>query len=556
MYKPLILFVILLGARIGLAQLPTSNDDFPVYHPNQDIADVPANAMPYYYADPAYAYTYCSSPDICWRETHQYAFGEGRQSEDGNSDIDIFYSDHWDQELAPNGKPLILLLHGGNGTRNTLRLAMRAISFAQRGYVAIIADYRTPRDEIFEECLDQREAYFSIQASVLDARAALRRTLYLSSLPNANFKVDPTKIFLDGITWGSLTSYHMAVMDAADFPSGTVEINGVTYNFEQSLDALLICDDPQAPCNTYQPFPGYDIADHIMGLTARNIYVLDLDYIDSSDQAPTLFLHGSCDTFSPFFSRTAKEANYANHIANGFPPESAPCQDEEQYGYEVFGGELMYERVRTLGGGNPSFPTRYFRMCGEDHTLDSYTIFRVCQNSVDCIRLNMLEYETIRFFAEILNGTAAGNDIFHIDHTLLSVPDVNAVSHCAALPSATSQPGHPSGQYFPQLAEICPTCTGGSEVYNGLLRLPYFSAVAGDDNRYPLIDDCVTLSSDDFVNRRPSKVRVFDFMGYVRYEAEMQGGTDLTSFLRSAHGLPPGLYAVHLEGQRYTICIR
>jgi hypothetical protein len=543
---------------IALAQQPEANDDFPVYQPNLDLPDILENALPYYYADPLNNYTYCAADGNCERETYQYAFGEGTSPDDSRSNFDIFYSNHWDETLAPEGKPVVLLLPGGNGSRKSERLALRAISYAQRGYVAIVGDYRSARDEMFSDCLDQRQGFFAIQTAIVDARAILRRAFYLSQLPETSFKTDPTKIFLDGVTWGSLTSYHMSIMDADEFPAGTVEILGQEYTFATDLDHLQICEDPDGLCNTYLPFEGYEIRDYIQGVAARSIYVLDPELIDPEDTVPVILVHGTCDVFSPIWMREFRFSSFAHHVSNNGNPLNAPCQDTQDYGYTLFGGERMYQRYLELSGSNtPDVFMRYFRICGEDHTLNDYDIYRTCF-SVNCIEINMIEYETFRFFAEILNNISAPNEVFHLDHTLLASPDEVASFQCTVLPGPEAPQDHPAGEYWPGIEEICPNCGVAETEYNNLIRFPYFSAQSADANRYPLIEECATLS--DGINQLSSdrhvKVKVYDLMGYLVMERAVSGTDVLRSFLQSGHGLDNGLYALHFSsGLRKVVLI-
>lgn len=544
----------------GFSQIPVSNDAFPTYHPNLDVPDVVENALPYYYLNPQYSYTYCTSSSSCQRATYQYAFGEGRTSEDGRSDFDIYYSDHWDQTLAPNGKPVVLLLPGGSGSRKSNTLVYRAITYAQRGYIAIVGDYRSARDSMFSECLTKRQGYFAIQTAVVDARAILRRAFYLSSLPESNFVINPEQIFLDGVTWGSLATYHMSIMDLEDYPTGTVSINDVEYSFTDDLDHLQICEDPDGLCNSYLPYPNYEIKDFIRGVAARNIYVLDLEMIDEEDSVPTIIVHGTCDEFSPFYMREARHSFYTHHMAYNGNAATAPCQEPEDFSFITYGGERMYRRLLELSGtDSPDIFMRYFRLCGEDHTLPDYSVRRTCLN-VNCIQINMVEYETLRFFAEILNDLPKVNEVFNLDHTLRESPDEIAASICALFPGPDAPLDHPSGGFWPILEEVCPNCADGlPEVYDGLMRYPYFAATAGEDaDRYPLVAECDILSANghQLIGHAVSMVKVYDFMGNLILQKAVNGSDILRSFLQSGHGLKPGLYAVHYgDGFRKAVMV-
>ncbi|MEM9544670.1 MAG: T9SS type A sorting domain-containing protein [Bacteroidota bacterium] len=112
-------------------------------------------------------------------------------------------------------RPVIILAFGGSfigGERSDVGFLCEA--YAKKGYVAVAIDYRLydgplvpiPSDDDFKVVVIK---------SVSDMKAAIR-FMRQDADTNNQFRIDPDNIFVGGVSAGSITAFHTAVLDETD----------------------------------------------------------------------------------------------------------------------------------------------------------------------------------------------------------------------------------------------------------------------------------------------------------------------------------------------------
>jgi len=141
-------------------------------------------------------------------------------------------------------RPLIILAFGGSfisGTREDMAFLCEA--YAKRGYVAATIDYRL-YDGPFFPIPSGEDMTDVVVKSISDMKAAIRYMREDAATTNL-YKIDPNNIFVGGISAGSITAAHTAVIDSTDtFTDELLEIldaNGgwegnTSDNFEYSSE--------------------------------------------------------------------------------------------------------------------------------------------------------------------------------------------------------------------------------------------------------------------------------------------------------------------------------
>ncbi|MEM9051948.1 MAG: hypothetical protein AAGC47_07855 [Bacteroidota bacterium] len=607
----------------AFSQTFTQNDPFPAYTPFTDVNDVEQNKRDYYAieSDP-YTNDGCTfTNNSCARHSVRYNFDPGSDFEDGNSAVDIYYTN--DPAIDPvKGKPLVVLLHGIEQDRTRAQDAIRrAIEMSKRGYVAIVPDYTTALDTIlwgkvsqlpkkslpinpFEACYDKEEYQYVIQQSVRDIRAAIRRTLYLADI-NPLIKVDESSIFLWGYSWGAIAALHAAYTDISDYPSsGTqVTINDVNppYTFPDNLDDIDICPPGDVDCSNSIFYTSYDLKDNLKGVSSVAGVLLDTIAIDLADDFPLLTFHGTCDGITPFDSPTSREATFRRQVTEFLdtsPIESVPCHDDEfiELQYKIFGSEAIVRQLDNLEQ-NPSFnPYRgHFKVCGVGHRISSYYGIKWSIQVDDLFSntINIIEYETIRFFSNILNGDNQTDFSYNLSQDKRSdrnvdVPEFGMTRgeldafYCSSVPQYSDTPILDNGGdgllFYPKgttllaldyISEnICPNCDPNAPNFIGTIRWPYFIDNDVDNNRYPNFtpESCSTASmlSKDYepqnLNYNASTVRIFNNMGEFVKAIEWVASSETSNierFTKYNHELEKGFYYIHFDsGEKRAVLIK
>jgi len=460
------------------------------------------------------------------------------------------------------------LLHGARGSRASISLSRRAVMFAERGYVALIPDYTTFRDDQWNSagsfldipCIGEAEINYILQQTLRDVRGAIRKILSLAATTTGQgiFPINPDQIYVFGVSHGAYTALQLVTMDSGDFQSGTVTIAGQEYAFSASLDDLQICET-EGPCQGVTIPESYDLKAAIKGVSLSTAATLSLDAIGDEDAAAMLFFHGTCDAASPYWEISQKDV-IARNITSSIPDfeeSDLPCRSPEDEDYTVYGSQRVYDHMTATGNG--SRPTGFFSLCGARHNLSAR--YGITGNDLEELKPGLMEYETLRFFAQLINGDTPASFRFAIDHRLLPASDDDIQTldnHCTSVGNY--------GAPWPDASAKCPTCAADAPLYEVVLRIPFFDASAVDNERYPKIssvasqiESCPAISFDlelpnnpdtrlghGMINTPVTVTRIFDFTGFpVPFASKKY---TLESFLLSPpSGLRSGIYFIHLS---------
>lgn len=116
-------------------------------------------------------------------------------------------------------RPLIIFAFAGGfvtGTRKDGDISTICERFAKRGYVTASIDYRLTPSIIFTQ--NQRDLYLAIIKAVHDMKSAIR--FFRKDADSANlYRINPTQIFVGGISAGGVTSIHTSYLDDSEVPS-------------------------------------------------------------------------------------------------------------------------------------------------------------------------------------------------------------------------------------------------------------------------------------------------------------------------------------------------
>ncbi|MCO5229718.1 MAG: carboxylesterase family protein [Chitinophagales bacterium] len=194
--------------------------------------------------------------------------------------MDIYQSVlNWNNNLLSQ-RPIVVLFHGGgfkSGSRNTGAMKIFAEYFAQRGYVAISADYRIGWKDFDKTMLcgggttiDYLDAQYR---AMQDERSLVK---YLKSQSN-NIKFDTNRVFLFGISSGAtlvcsrMEDEWISNIDNRRERLGSLEDDVINKNFSTDIAGIL-------------SFAGANLSSEI-----SNEY-----------DTPIAFFHGTCDNAVPY----------------------------------------------------------------------------------------------------------------------------------------------------------------------------------------------------------------------------------------------------------------
>ncbi|MCA1750189.1 MAG: alpha/beta hydrolase family protein [Cryomorphaceae bacterium] len=514
----------------------------------------------------------------------RYSWDPERSECKKNMTVDAYFSNNYAGDTPPathdQPKPLLVLLHGSQGSRTSCGLKKRAVAAARRGFAAIVVDYTTSSDEkwgpIEGLCSSELQRLFMIQYSMVDVRAAIRRTLFLADQTGV-VDIDPTKIFVQGNSEGAVTALHLAHLNADDFidyaqglipgmhpdsiptvsftipdPEGSGDIEH-TYEFFTSLDPENPCpgSNPNHPCNTFMDAledGPYDIRENIRGAYCSGGAATSMANFQVHDPVPVLFSHGTCDRLVPYSAATLHD------MMQWRGPD---CSDEFE-NYNLYGPRTIYRKLMMQTASSPEAYYVLLEFCEGGHGVNfgSLQTSSPATSSSQDIELTeslrILDYEMFRMFSIVLNNGERHSDRFrfYLDE------DRRSPSDCQKLadhnPSIGGNPlnfcSNESCNYGSQrLASFNPDVEAGCfQPDRYRYRADFCSDCSSFDNA--LVNDfCCNQEARTSVIHGPvpedvALIEVFDFTGKLLIKTE----NSLEGFLKSGHGLPRGFYSIHI----------
>ncbi len=562
----------LLASHSLTAQFPSSNDGFPQFNPILGEEDVLSNARPYYaYTGP---YTFCTlSPSgvpNCARNTFQYVFEAGREAGDGNSEVDLYYTDQ-PGLIGTGAKPLIILLHGGSGDRKSTAMVRRALDLARRGFVAAVPDYLTARDDVYGtgsgaldlSCLADDQKLLMLQQSLRDVYSVARASLKMSADGALGATViDPDALFLFGVSHGGYTSLHFAALTANYFPVGeevTFE-NGNVLAFASELHTQAICPEPDG-CVDFEPYPGYNTRASLQGVACSAPFTIDPALFQNAALPPILLFHGTCDASAPYWEVDQGDA-IARAAVSSFPDfdiSILPCQLPDDPEGMIYGSQVIFE---ALNAADPQADhlRGLVTFCGGRHDIGS--VYGPLGDNPNNIQIGIMEYEYTRFFSGILNDIHQENFHYILDDYQRTTNSNDAISrdnHCNAVQNIGGQ--------WPGIATVCPNCLTDATAYFNQVRLPYFQIGNDDENRYPRMgqyaelfsacEDVLQTNNPEYLNAYKLLLQVVDLLGNRMMPADESGKYTLSDWMNTrSTRIAPGMYiAIYEDGARKAMVI-
>ncbi|NLX72314.1 MAG: alpha/beta hydrolase fold domain-containing protein [Bacteroidales bacterium] len=171
-------------------------------------------------------------------------------------------------------RPLIIYIHGGgftSGTREYQSIKLLSQKMARKGYAVASIDYRLdPKFRLYDSESDRR----AMTDAMHDAKQAIR---YFKA--NAEyFKIDTNRVFIGGESAGAITAMMAAYVDKQD--------EMIPY--------------PMAnPNNPIGSSSNSHVGNQVHAIMCLCGMFIDPTAIESSNEAPILWTHGSADTYIP-----------------------------------------------------------------------------------------------------------------------------------------------------------------------------------------------------------------------------------------------------------------
>lgn len=185
-------------------------------------------------------------------------------------------------------RPVVIIAFGGGflgGSKDHWSMQLLAQSFAKRGFVAALIDYRLGMN-VFDEDLSKRAVYRGIQ----DGRSAVR--FFRADADAANlYRIDPDHIYIGGHSSGGFIAIHNIYMDPGNdiIPPSVGE-----WMQDGNLCASLGCLDCAGDNQGYSG-------------TATNVFNLagglgELEFIDEEEDFHPVMFHSTDDSTVPYYS--------------------------------------------------------------------------------------------------------------------------------------------------------------------------------------------------------------------------------------------------------------
>lgn len=215
--------------------------------------------------------------------TSNIKFGEALQPTlmDFNNIQELYMDIYQPKDDIATERPLIILAFGGGfvfGNKESPDIVTLCNEFAKRGYVCAAIDYRLSTDLVVDNSLEN--AYEAVGKAMHDMRASIRY-FHKDATTTNTYKIDPTKIYIGGVSAGALAALHILHMDDNEVPSEM-------QNWLNSNGGLT----------GNSGNPGY--SENIAGVISLCGALLDVDLINPAISTPIVSMHGTEDEIVPY----------------------------------------------------------------------------------------------------------------------------------------------------------------------------------------------------------------------------------------------------------------
>ena len=193
------------------------------------------------------------------------------------NDIDLHMDIYEPEGDTMEDRPIIIFAHSGSffiGNKNAQDMVELCKESARRGYVAISMEYRLGLN-ILSSYSGERAVYRGIQ----DGSAIIR---YLREYHD-EYNINPDKIFFWGSSAGSFIGLHLAYLEDSERPLST---------FGTNSDPDLGCIDCEGNDYLHSNKP--------TAVVSTWGAISDLEFIDSYENIPVSFFHGTNDLVVPY----------------------------------------------------------------------------------------------------------------------------------------------------------------------------------------------------------------------------------------------------------------
>ena len=230
-------------------------------------------------------------------------------------------------------RPLIIFMFGGSfvgGSKESANIVNLCTSYARKGYVAAAIDYRLTTNLVLNP--SEQKAYEAVIKAIQDLRAAIRYFRMNDSLHN-DYKIDPDRIYVGGVSAGAIASLNSVYMDT--------EEEALMLVTPEHLDELGGLEGNSGN-------PGYSSEAH----AAVNLCgaIGSLDWIQSPDK-PIVSMHGDQDSTVPYSDNSVTLFGldvqvYGSHVINQRMNELGNYSSLHTYvgqGHVPFSNNMDYE---------------------------------------------------------------------------------------------------------------------------------------------------------------------------------------------------------------------
>ena len=257
--------------------------------------------------------------------------------------LDVYYPK---TDLFKN-RPVVMLIHGGAfyiGSKESACEKALATSLAKRGYLVASIDYRLG----FK--LTPAEVELSAYRAIQDANAALRFLAHNAK----GLRIDPTQVYIGGISAGAVASLNTAFMKNDERPERILEASreGRLGKIEESGNKYTETFNIKAVVNMWGA-------------------VSDVTLIDPDEKVSVLSIHGTADDIVPF--------------ENDYPFRNSLMINRLVMD-KMYGSKPIHDRLQMLG-----FRNRLVTLDGLGHEPELAT-YNTLNNWMDTISSNVSRF--------------------------------------------------------------------------------------------------------------------------------------------------------------------